>query len=167
MDANELPQIEKDIAELSAMLEGSEDLQNLTRSPLVSAQAQQAALSALCERAQFSGLTRNFLMVLAQNRRLSQLGSMLKAVRDNLSARRGEMMAKVESATELSGAQKQALAEQLSKTVGRPVAIEASVNKALIGGVTVTLGSLMIDDSIRAKLDRMGRAMKYQGNKAA
>ena len=92
---------------------------------------------------------------------------MLKAVEDNLSARRGELRAKVESATALTDAQKKTLEETLSKTVGQPVAVDASVNPALIGGVSVTLGSLMIDDTVKTKLERMGRAMKYQAGKAA
>ena len=68
---------------------------------------------------------------------------------------------------DLSDAQKKALEEQLAKTIGHPVAVDASVKPELIGGVTVTLGSLQIDDSIKSKLERMGRAMKHNGAKAA
>lgn len=166
--ANVLPQIEKDMAELKLMLASSDDLKKFTRSPLVGAQSQQAALSAVADAAQFHALTKNFLLVVAQNRRLRDIDSMIKAVEENLSARRGELRAKVESATELSDDQKRTLEETLSKTVGQPVAVDARVNPAVIGGVSVTLGSLMIDDTVRTKLERMGRAMKYQaGGKAA
>lgn len=167
MEQNAIPQIEKDVAELQAMLGASEDLRSMILSPLVKAGAQQAALTALADKAKFSNLTKNFLLTLASNRRLKELESMLKAVTENVSARRGELRAKVESAIELSSAQKKSLEDQLAKTIGRPVAIDASVNKELIGGVTITLGSLMIDDSIKTKLERMGRAMKHNGAKAA
>lgn len=167
MEQNAIPQIEKDVAELQAMLGASEDLRSMILSPLVKAGAQQAALTALADKAQFSNLTKNFLLTLASNRRLRELEAMLKAVTENVSARRGELRAKVESAIELSAGQKKSLEDQLAKTIGRPVAIDASVNKELIGGVTITLGSLMIDDSIKTKLERMGRAMKHTGAKAA
>ena len=167
MEQNAIPQIEKDVAELQAMLGASEDLRSMILSPLVKAGAQQAALTALADKAQFSNLTKNFLLTLASNRRLRELEAMLKAVTENVSARRGELRAKVESAIELSSAQKKSLEDQLAKTIGRPVAIDATVNKELIGGVTITLGSLMIDDSIKTKLERMGRAMKHTGAKAA
>jgi len=167
MEQNAIPQIEKDVAELQAMLGASEDLRSMILSPLVKAGAQQAALTALADKAKFSNLTKNFLLTLASNRRLKELESMLKAVTENVSARRGELRAKVESAIELSSAQKKSLEDQLAKTSGRPVAIDASVNKELIGDVTITLGSLMIDDSIKTKLERMGRAMKHNGAKAA
>ena len=166
MESGTLPQIQQDVVDLRTMIESSPDLQSLTRSPLVGAESQKKALAALADQAKFSGLTKNFLMVLADNRRLPDITAILKAVETNLSARRGEIMAKVESATALSSAQQKSLEESLGKTIGRPVAVEASVNAALIGGVVVTLGSLMIDDSIKTKLERMGRTMKHTGKAA-
>jgi F-type H+-transporting ATPase subunit delta len=161
-----LAHIEKDVADLKHMIEGSEDLQAMLRSPLIKASDAQKALTALADQAKFSDLTKNFLLLLAANRRLPDTEQILKAVESNLSARRGELSAKVESATPLTESQAKALAENLSKTIGQPVAVESSVNKALIGGVTITLGSLMIDDSIKTKLERMGRAMKHSGKAA-
>ncbi len=161
-----IQQIEQDVADLRKMIESSPDLQSLVRSPLVGAGAQQAALAALADQAKFSGLMKNFLLTLAQNRRLADVSNILKAVSDNIAARRGEILAKVESATELSPAQKKSLEDQLAKTIGRPVSIDATTNTALIGGVVITLGSLMIDDSIKTKLERMGRAMKHNGKAA-
>lgn len=148
------------------MLDSSPELQTLVRSPLVGAGAQQAALSALADKAKFSPLTKNFLLTLAQNRRLADITNVLKAVSENIAGRRGEILAKVESATELSAAQKKSLEESLGKTIGRPVSVDVTTNTALIGGVVITLGSLMIDDSIRTKLERMGRAMKHNGKAA-
>lgn len=161
-----IQQIEQDVADLRQMLESSPDLQTLVRSPLVGAGAQQAALAALADRAKFSALTKNFLLILAQNRRLAEIPNVLKAVSDNIAGRRGEVLAKVESATELTAAQKKSLEESLGKTIGHPVSLDATTNSALIGGVVITLGSLMIDDSIRTKLERMGRAMKHNGKAA-
>ncbi len=149
------------------MLQSSADLQAFIRSPLVKGEDQQQFLSTLADQAKLAGLTKNFLLVLAQNRRLPDLGNVLKAVSDNIAARRGELRADVETATGLSASQKKTLEDSLSKTVGRPVTVDAKVNPALIGGVVVTLGSLMIDDSIKTKLDRMGRAMKSDAGKAA
>lgn len=149
------------------MLQSSPDLQAFIRSPLVKGEEQQQFLSSLADQAKLAGLTKNFLLVLAQNRRLPDLGNILKAIAENISARRGELRADVETATGLSASQKKTLEDSLSKTVGRPVTVDAKVNPALIGGVVVTLGSLMIDDSIKTKLDRMGRAMKSDAGKAA
>lgn len=162
-----IPQIEQDMADLKAMIDGSNDLQAMIRSPLVGAPQQQAAMAAIADKAKFHALTKNFLLTLAANRRLSDINGIIRAVADNISARRGELRAKVQSAVALSAAQKKTLEETLGKTMGHPVAVDAEVNAELIGGVIVTLGSLMIDDSVKTKLERMGRAMKYTGTKAA
>lgn len=161
-----IQQIEQDVADFGKMLDSSPDLQTMVLSPLVGATAQQAALAALADKAKFSALTKNFLLTLAHNRRLAEISNILKAVSDNIAGRRGEIVAKVESATDLTAAQKKSLEESLGKTLGHPVTLDATTNSALIGGVVITLGSLMIDDSIRTKLARMGRAMKHN-NKAA
>lgn len=155
------------MADLSAMLEDSADLRTLIRSPLVGARMQQSVLAEIAGKAGLSDFTKNFLLTLAENRRLKDLDAMIEAVGETISARRGQVRAKVETASELSAAQKKALEEQLSKTIGHPVAVDASVNTALIGGVTITLGSLMIDDSVKSKLERLGRAMKSGDTKAA
>lgn len=160
MEQNAIPQIEKDVAALSAMMETSADLRAMLASPLTPMRAQQEALMAIAQKAGLSPLVGNFLMVLAHNRRLPELASILKAVEGNLSSRRGEVRASVQSAAPLSAAQAKNLQDALSKTIGKPVAMDASVNPALIGGVSITLGSLLIDDSIKTKLDRMARAMK-------
>jgi F-type H+-transporting ATPase subunit delta len=159
-EAGAIPQIENDVAALSAMIASCADLRAMIASPLIPVRAQQEALAAIAQKAGFSALVSNFLMVLAHNRRLPELAQILKAVESNLSSRRGEMRASVQSAAPLSAAQIKDLQDALSKTIGQPVAMDASINPALIGGVSITLGSLLIDDSIQTKLNRMARAMK-------
>jgi F-type H+-transporting ATPase subunit delta len=166
LESQAVPTIEKDVADLRAMIANSSDLQYVLRSPLLGEAAQANALSAIADAAQFHTLTKNFLLTLVANRRAAEADSILKAVQDNIAARRGEIQAKVESAFDLSAAQKQELEATLAKTLGRPVAVDVKVNKDLLGGLTVTLGSLMIDDSVKSKLDRLSRAMKYNRDAA-
>lgn len=165
-EQNSIPQIEKDVAEMRAMIADSADLQALIRSPLIGADEAGNAMAALATAAKFSQLFGNFLLTLAKNRRLKDIDQILKAVETNLAGRRGEVQATVESAIELSGAQKDELEKSLAKTIGRPVAVDVKINKDLIGGLVVTVGSLMVDDSVKSKLDRLSRAMKYSRDAA-
>lgn len=142
------------------MVSASKDLQFFLKSPLIGVVESAKALAEIADKAGFHPLTKNFLLTLAENRRLSGAEKIMKAVLKSIAAQRGEVAAKVETAQTLTEPQKQALAEKLSKTIGRPVSIEETVNAELIGGVVVTLGSLMIDDSVKSKIERMGRDMK-------
>ena len=167
VESQVLDRVEKDIAELAAMIETSESLQTLIRTPLIGRAAQKAALLALAEKAQFHTLTAHFLGVLADNRRAGLLGAVIKAFHTEIMRRSGTVEARVESASPLSAAQTKKLQADLGKALNTDVTRDVRVNKDLLGGMTVTVGSLMIDDSVRRKLERLGRAMVAQSEAAA
>lgn len=157
-------QVEADMGDLAAMLDGSADLRAMIHNPLTGRAAQKKAIMALAQQAKFNDLSVRFLGVLADNRRLAGLGPILKAFAAELRKRRGEVQAQVQTAFALTPAQTRALQEQLAKAMGTNVILDASVNKDLLGGMTVTVGSRMIDDSVRSKLDRLQRAMTSGSN---
>lgn len=68
-------------------------------------------------------------------------------------SRRGEVVAHVRAATELSDAQSNRLTEVLSRIYGHPVSIQLDVDPALIGGLTIAVGDEVIDGSLSSKLD--------------
>ncbi len=149
-----------DLHSLRAMLRESADLRRLVRSPVLSREAQGKAVAALAETAQLSALTRNFLGLLAQNRRLFALSEMITGYLHRLAEARGEVTAHVVSAQELSPQQRDAVNEQLRKAVGRKVAVDIEVDPGLLGGLVVRVGSRMVDASLRSKLNRLQLAMK-------
>lgn len=156
--------VEKDMGALATMLAGSQDLRALIGNPLTGRKKQEAAVLAVAQKAGFNDLTVRFLGVLAQNGRLNALAGIIKAFGNELRKRRGEVQATVQTAFALTPAQTKALQEQLSKAMGTNVTLDVSVNKELLGGMTVTVGSRMIDDSVRSKLDRLQRAMTSGSN---
>lgn len=159
--------IEQDLQEFANMIAGSADLQKFIQSPLISREDQQEAIMALAKKAKFQDITANFLTLLAQNRRLSMIDSIIVEVSKDLAARRGEVAAQVQTAFKLTAAQEKALQEALTKAVGKTVAINVEVKEDLIGGMVVTVGSQMIDDSIKRKLERLKIAMTSNANNNA
>jgi len=158
-----LDEVASDLTQLRAMLHDSPELMRLVRSPVLSREEQARAMSALAERARLSQLTRDFLAVVARNRRLFAVPAMIEAYLATLAERRGEVTAEVTAAQPLSEAQRGALGEQLRRAVGRRVAMDIKVDPALIGGMIVKVGSRMIDGSLRSKLQRLQLAMKGPG----
>lgn len=163
-ESGKIDAVEQDLNAFEAMMNGSEDLQTMIRSPLISRKSKQAAVQALAAKAKFQDITSNFLALLAQNRRLNMVQSMINAVRMDISRRRGEVTASVQSAFKLSPQQEKALQESLAKAMGQAVAVNVEVNQDLIGGLVVTVGSQMIDDSVKRKLERLKIAMKSGAN---
>jgi F-type H+-transporting ATPase subunit delta len=156
--------VEKDLNDLEAMISDSTDLQNMMRSPLISADEKVKAVQAISKKAKFQDITANFLALLAQNGRLNMVRSMINAVRAEASRRRGEISANVQTAFKLSKEQEKALQESLTKAMGQTVAVNLEVKQDLIGGMVVTVGSKMFDASVKRKLERLKIAMKSNAN---
>ena len=157
-----LDEVATDLRQLRAMLAASADLMRLVRSPVLSRQDQGRAVAALAQRAELSPLVRDFLAVVARNRRLFAVPAMIDGFLAMLAARRGEVTAEVVAAQPLTEAQLDALSEHLRHTVGRRVTVDARVDQRLIGGMIVKVGSRMVDASVESKLRRLQLAMKAQ-----
>jgi F-type H+-transporting ATPase subunit delta len=152
-----------DLRELRAMLHASGDLMRLLRSPVVSRDEQGKAVAALSERAGLSDLTRDFLGVVARNRRLFAVPAMIEAYLRRLAERRGEVSAEVIVAQKLTAAHEAALAEQLRRATGARVSVDIRVDPALLGGMIVKIGSRQVDASVSSRLARLRLAMKNIG----
>ena len=72
---------------------------------------------------------------------------------------RGESVARVSSAVELTEEEKAALQESLEKRFGRRVELRCEVVPALLGGVRVEIDGKVIDGSLRNKLDQIKEVM--------
>ncbi len=164
VEAGPLDAIEQDLKDLEGMLRASPDLQDLIRSPLIKRATQRDAMIAIAEKAKFNSLTRNFLALLAENHRLNIVSAITCAVKTDIARRRGEVSANVQAAFALSDVQTKALKDALGKATGKNITLNVEIDRDLIGGMVVTVGSQMIDDSVKRKLERLERAMKSSAN---
>lgn len=162
-DAGQIDQVEKDMAVMTAMLEESADLRRLVSSPVFTTDQQIAALGALLERASVKGLSANFILLVARNRRLFALPAMIRGLRQLIARERGEVSAEVVSAETLKDAQIADLKKALKEKLGQDVQLTTRVDPSLLGGLVVKVGSRMIDSSLRTRLRSLKTAMKEVG----
>jgi F-type H+-transporting ATPase subunit delta len=162
-DQRQLGEVERDLAAFRTMLDESDDLRRLVRSPVISAEDQGKALAALLDKAGIGGLTANFLKLIARNRRLFAAADMMKGFRALLARERGEVSADVASAHALTREQIELLSDTLRTSIGKNVQVNTRVDPGLLGGLIVKVGSKMIDSSLRTKLDNLKVAMKGIG----
>ncbi len=160
---DQLQPLENDMDTLQALLDESDDLRRMVRSPVFAADDQARALEAVLGQAGVSGLMLNFIKLVTRNRRLFAVPDMIKAFRSLAAAARGEVEADVTSATALSDDQVGALKETLKASIGKDVQINAKVDPSLLGGLIVKVGSRMIDSSLRTKLSTLKLRMKEVG----
>jgi len=162
-DTDVLAAAETDLKRFAGLVEESEDLKRLVRSPVFSADGQFRAVDAVLDKAEIGGLVGNLIRVAAKNRRLFAVPDMIAAFGRRLARHRGEVSAEVTSAEPLSDAHIGDLKAALKATLGKDVALEAQVDPGLIGGLIVRVGSRMVDGSLRTKLNSLKLAMKEVG----
>jgi F-type H+-transporting ATPase subunit delta len=98
---------------------------------------------------------RNFLRLLADNRRLGflpEIARLFQVLKDEVE---GTVDVTVTSATVMPEAQREQIAAALARRFGRKVRIHPEVDATLIGGAVVRAGDLVIDGSIKSRLERM------------
>jgi len=155
--------VEKDVKALGALLNGSDDLMRLVRSPVFKAEEQTSALDAVLKKAKIGGMVANFVRVVAGNRRLFAVPDMLRSFQQKLAVHRGEVTADVSVAETLTAAQTKELQATLKSVVGKDVALNVTVDPSLLGGMIVKVGSRQIDTSLRTKLSTLKLALKEVG----
>lgn len=160
VEAKSLDAVAASLATLKDALAQSADLKTLMTSPMVTRSAAAAGIAGVAASLKLDSLTSNFLGVLAKNRRLAALPAIIRDFSALAAARRGEISAQVTAAHKLSAGQQKALAAKLKAGLGRDVALDITVDPAILGGLIVRVGSRMIDSSLKTRLGALGQALK-------
>jgi F-type H+-transporting ATPase subunit delta len=162
-EQNELDTVDGDLGRFQGMLDQSQDLARLVKSPAFAAEEQERAISAVMDWAAIGATTGNFLKVVTRNRRLFAAEDMIKTFRTLLARHRGEVAAEVKSAVALNDAQLAALRDKLKATFGKDVRLDAKVDPSLLGGLVIKIGSRMFDSSLKTKLTNLKVVLKGSG----
>jgi len=130
-------------------------------SPAVPAAQKLAAIDA--ELPDLQPQVRNLVQILLHRDRLELLPEIAAAYRELLNRTRGIVTAQVTTAVPLSDEQRVLLAERLGDYVGRQVHLETSVDPSIMGGVVARIGDLLLDGSVRGRLEALRRRLMSDG----
>lgn len=103
---------------------------------------------------------RNFVSTLGDNDRLDVLPTIRELFEELKAEAEKTLDVEVQTAFELTPAQLQTLAAALSKRLDRTVNPQQVVNPALIGGVVIRAGDVVVDGSVRGKLSQLAESLK-------
>jgi F-type H+-transporting ATPase subunit delta len=155
-----LDTVVSDMETLGRTIDASADFRRLLESPLIDVnQATRAAL-AMLEQEGYSKPVRDFVGVVAANRRLRSLRNIVTAFSSLVAERRGIVTAHVASAHPLTDVQRQQLRARLIEAGYGNVNIQESVEPDLLGGLVVRVGARLYDTSLKSRLQRLQYAMK-------
>jgi F-type H+-transporting ATPase subunit delta len=159
-DAGALDAVVSEIEVLGQLINQSADFRRLIESPLIDVTVGTKAALAVLEQNGFGKPVRDFVGVVATNRRLRALPEIVAAFASLVADRRGIIVAHVASAQSLNDVQRQQLRARLIESGYGNVNIVEQIQPDLLGGLVVRIGARLYDTSLKSRLQRLQYAMK-------
>ena len=134
------------------------DAEQFIGNPVTTAELQTKLVLAVCTKIKgASELTavENLVGLLAANRRLLVLPDIYAQYEALRADEEKTMTASVSSFTALTDAQQIQLIDSLSQRLQRKVTLDVSIDESLLGGAVIRAGDLVIDGSVRGKLNKL------------
>ncbi len=145
----------EDVRSLLNVLQTSEQFRDFLANPFINAEDKKAVIGRVVGDSVNPSI-RNFLMLLVDRRRIILLEGICQQYLTLLRQLNQTVLAEVTSAVELNEAQQQSVRDKvISMTNARQVEIETKIDRDLIGGVIIKVGSQVVDASIRGQLRRL------------
>ena len=150
----------EDLSNLKNILKDNKELSLVVKSPLITSTDKLNIFESLLKKINANELTSTFLKVIQKNKRFSNLASIITQFMNINSQKRGDVLADITSADELNDEQKNNITNQLKSILGDKLSLSFDVDKNIMGGLIVKVGSKMIDTSLANKINKLKIAMK-------
>ena len=158
-EAGEIEKIENDIKNFAHLINNSQEIKNFMHNPTQSKENQNNALKLLAEKLNLSKNLKNFMFLLIEKRRIFFVEKIIDSFLKICALKRGEVKASLVSSKELSETELENISKELSSSLSSTIKFNYKVDKELIGGLKLQLGSFMIDTSIKSKLNKYKQIM--------
>ena len=158
-EANVLSKIEINVLSIINLIEKSNDFKNLIKDPTVSQNDLSNAIDKIFDYLKIENLLKNFTNFLVIKRRFFFVEQILNNFIEICSEKRGELKTEIKSAKNLSKDEINKIKDELSKHFTSKIKLNYKYDESLIGGLIVQVGSMMIDTSIKNKLQQIENKM--------
>jgi len=157
---DDLDSLFSDTKTLLEMINTSDDLMKTLKSPLSKGELKLNIVSSLIKDMASNKILKGLLDTLYKNKRLSILALVLSSFGEVLLSKRGYKSANVTTVSDIDDDTKKNISELLNSQYGSKINIEFKTNESLLGGMTVVVGSKMIDLSVRSQVSKFTNNVK-------
>ncbi len=158
-DSNLLDKIESQSLLMINLIGQNNEFSNLIKDPTIRKEDLIKVINKISENNNFENLFKNFLCFLIQKRRFFFIKRILNSFLDICSRDRGELKAELKSAKKLSSEEITNITQELNKNFSSKIILNYKYDESLIGGLVVQVGSIMVDTSIKNKLQQIENKM--------
>ena len=159
IESNVTDEIEHQSKSILKALETIKEFNAFIKNPLFKQNDHVEMLNDLSKKFNFNPILNKFLNFLVSKRRLFYLDKILKDFVSYCSIKRGEVDAKLISAKELKDDEVEKIKKDLFAKFGSKINLDYKVDKDLISGLIIQVGSIMIDNSMKNKLKQIKSQM--------
>ena len=159
IESNVTDEIEHQSKSILKALETIKEFNAFIKNPLFKQNDHVEMLNDLSKKFNFNPILNKFLNFLVSKRRLFYLDKILKDFVSDCSFKRGEVDAKLISAKELKDDEVEKIKKDLFAKFGSKINLDYKVDKDLISGLIIQVGSIMIDNSMKNKLKQIKSKM--------
>ncbi len=156
---NSIDEVEKQSISFLRLIDESKDFSSLIKDPTNSVNELKDVINKIAENYKLNSLMSKFLGFLISKRRFFYVRTILQDFVDTCSKKRGEVKAELISSKELSGEQVTKIKDELSQNFKAKIKLDYKYDKSLIGGLVIQVGSIMVDTSIKNKLQQIENTM--------
>ncbi len=156
---NEIDLVEESLKKFLNFYDSNIDYKNFIKNPTQSDENQMKVIQILSEKLNFSKNLKNFFSLLVEKKRIFFVKKICENILKFCSKSRGEIKAILISSKDLSSDEFSKINKEFSDSLGSTIKFDYSVDKDLIGGLKIQLGSFMIDTSIKNKLQKYKQEM--------
>ena len=154
--------IDRQLGDFLATWDGSRELREVFANPAIPAAQKIAILDKMNAKLGLVKEARNLLAILIKNDRIAHVHEVVAAYRTELQARQGIRQAEIVTARELSEQERNSLLAGVAQLAGARVQASFKLDKSILGGTVVRIGSTVYDGSVRGQLDILEHRMRAE-----
>jgi len=159
LDAAALDKLDKQMDDFLATWDASTELRELFANPAVAVPQKIAVLDKMNAKLKLRKELRNLLAVLIKNDRIGEVKDVAAAYRVEMQERRGIRPVEIVTARKLGEKECVSLVNGVSKLAGAQIQASFKLDKSILGGTVVRIGSTVYDGSVRGRLERLKEAL--------
>ena len=154
--------VERQLDDFLGTWAGSNELRELFVNPAVPNVQKVAVLDKMNAKLGLQKEVRNLLAVMINNDRIGEVGEVIAAWRTEMQERQGIRSVEIVTARELSKEDRANLTVGVGKLAGARIEASFKLDKSILGGTVVRIGSTVFDGSVRGRLERLKAVISGQ-----
>lgn len=150
-----IPATRKELQKVGSLFDNSADFQRFVSSPVVTSDERRNVVQEIAKSASLSKLITNFLLLLADKRRLNALLQIVSLFEEEADRADGVLRAEAYAPVKLSAVQLDRLRTALEEMTGKDIVVVGHVDASLMGGLLVKVDGEVYDSTVKRQLSAL------------